>query len=180
MTEKKKIPFKGQYLELIAVFTILVIAPMVWARFRSSAEAEIARQQAEAEAVAELVADVDVASPSQTGAQMVSDAILTRATYLLRTGRDSGVGVERFINAQYQSVNDQLWDISTQEGVFDGDAEVFAKVSNLGAERQALELVKFWLANPDAVHTANGMVIDAWPNDDDSFIEEGSYANISP
>ncbi|HEY9738349.1 MAG TPA: hypothetical protein V6D06_18780 [Trichocoleus sp.] len=172
----KKIALKPKHLALGGIFLTLALGPRVLNYVRTQVEAEVTAAQQNA---ATLVADGEpVPKPSQLGSGRIRESVLTRATYLLKKGRESG-DVEKFITERYKAVNDQLWELNQQLGVFDGQAEGFAQLTNLSAEQQAIELVQFWLQFPEYVHTASGMSVNVQPAGT-SQEPEVDYANVTP
>lgn len=174
----KKIVLKPNHLALGGVFFTLMLAPRVVSYVHHQFEQEL--QQQEAATQAATLAAAEQPAPSQIGSERISETVLTRATYLLGKGRESG-DVQSFIDGQYKAVNDQLWDLKQRIGVFDGNAEAFTQLTNLSAEQQAIELVQFWLANPEYVHTAQGMSLDVQTAvQPASNKPEVDYANVQP
>ncbi|HEY9737564.1 MAG TPA: hypothetical protein V6D06_14820 [Trichocoleus sp.] len=171
----KKIALKPKQLAAGGIFLALVLTPRILGYLQSRIQAEVAAAQE----TATLASDTaPTTMPSQIGAGRISQAVLTRATFLLNRGRESG-DVETFITERYKAVNDELWELGQQVGVFDGQAEAFARLANLSAEQQAVELVQFWLQNPDQVHSASGMAIQVQPAGTTQQ-PEVNYADVQP
>ncbi|HEY9881480.1 MAG TPA: hypothetical protein V6D29_23705 [Leptolyngbyaceae cyanobacterium] len=172
----RKIPLKPKHLALGGVFLTLVTAPRVISYTRHQFQQELQRQEATAQPNSPTSPQ-----PSQIGAGRISEAVLTRATYLIGKGRESG-NVQGFIDERYKAVNDSLWDLKQQVGAFDGDAAAFGQLTNLSAEQQAIELAQFWLEFPQYMHTAQGMSLNVDPvaQGVPTDSAEVDYANVQP
>ncbi|HEY9879433.1 MAG TPA: hypothetical protein V6D29_13335 [Leptolyngbyaceae cyanobacterium] len=173
----RKIPLKPKHLALGGVFLTLVTAPRVVNYTRHQFQQELQRQ----EAAVTPTSNTPSPQPSQIGAGRISEAVLTRATYLISKGRESG-NVQGFIEERYQAVNNALWDLKQKVGAFDGDASAFGQLTNLSAEQQAIELAQFWLEFPQYMHTAQGMSLNVQPLAEGVATNqpEVDYANVQP
>lgn len=125
-----KIPIKlGSFTPLL-VFAVLLLGPMLRSEFGQSFQDEVDRQQEEKrQQESAEVSDVEP-TPSQTGTNMLMESIVVRATELVEIGRADELGVNDFLEMHYERINNELWDLKNQTGVFDGDAETFNRVAN--------------------------------------------------
>lgn len=167
-----KLRLKVSHLSLLGGFLALWLVPGFIEQIKEQTAAEIEAQQAA------VTPEPVLPEPSQIGSDRFLESVLVRANYLLDKGRESG-DVSTFIHDHYQTVSAELKALEQSSGVFDGDASIFARVANLSAEQQALELVQFWLEHPDQVRTVAGMQLSPFQQSTDEVLEV-DYANIQP
>ena len=171
-SDKKRFRLRLSHLAVMGGFLGLWMIPGLAEQMRVQFQSELEAQQAETATVR------TPPQPSQIGSDRFLESVLVRANYLLDKGREKG-DVSDFVNSHYQTVSTELQALEQSSGVFDGDAAIFAQVSNLSAEQQALELVQFWLEHPEHVRTASGMPLSPVTQSADSATEV-DYANIQP
>ncbi|MEO1399636.1 MAG: hypothetical protein AAFV72_00090 [Cyanobacteria bacterium J06635_1] len=117
--------------------------------------------------------------PQTQGVKGQNGVVLTRATYLLKAGREDG-NPKSFAQTRYRTIKTELATAMQSQGVFDGDAIAFAELANLNAELQATELMLFWLDNPQFVHMAHGYSFDIPDDLPMTTAGEIDYASIQP
>ncbi len=84
-------------------------------------------------------------------ATQLAKVIDTRATYLLGVFQQKEVAIDAAIEHQ-SAIAAQIVQLQSNKGVFQGDAEGFAKLTNLTAEHAATTLVIHWLEEPQSAN----------------------------
>lgn len=168
-SDPKRLKLRLHHLGIVGAFLCLWLGPSLIEQLQAHFQAELAAQKAE-------TAGEPHPLPSQQGSDRFLESVLVRANYLLGKGREDG-DVEVFIAHHYENVTAELTALKQRAGVFDGDAAIFARITNLSAEQQALELVQFWLTHPEQVKTVAGMRLSPGHPD---ITQEVDYAHVQP
>lgn len=84
-------------------------------------------------------------------ATQLAKVIDTRATYLLGVFQQKEVAIDAAIEHQ-STIAAQIVQLQSSKGVFQGDAEGFARLTNLTSEHAATTLVIHWLEEPQSAN----------------------------
>lgn len=131
------------FYSLISLVLILIIPSCI----KSVSNRVTELQSEELEAVGDTSAIL--AEFESSNVHFLTSAIEVRASFLLNKFRDTEDVIASAEGYQLQVIQ-HLTQTQNKLGLFEGDAELFAKLSNQYSELLAIELVLFWLNNPQS------------------------------